>query len=1180
MSWDNDALLKCICLVRARMNVDFTTTRAPVASLDPVVCLCAPSPRHPSLPHPKGLTAEEQASESGIRFWEEQCALRGALEIFAGRLLRRQKHQQQGANSWTLLPVAEEGLYIQVPSKMYINTCRKWINTASSKKCANSEESSVENYMDPLRFYAAENPRPEVGTLYGYAFYLAKGTSPGETQAVSAFDLKPEESGLLLCFVSTAPVFNFMRTLTVQFVPVLRTAVGIASARQNDAALLHVLYPLRLLMDPKNLAWGTFPGQSIRISLPLPGVDGTLKPATAPRKSQNLYVFSIQRPFDLHNPFFDLPFSALMWSFSADALRVLQSLLFQERRVVFIGMTPQHAAACAVSAPALIAPLIWVAPLISYLSPEHLFDCRGLDALFAIPDERGGGRGESGGLILGSTPELVPALTMRLRQNAVWIADARTGNVSVISPNPRPPDTTIVLEVLPESDKLKSLMKKCITNGGQLAFRAALETMAAYYVNHRSIHKGGVAGLKSRIQLPAVSVRGIKWDDLSGTSESASNQNSSSNIDTTYSQECDNDSPETTPCVTGNPSKIASGAGGNLSDVNASVYPTFPDIPSTRISEVHVAILEYNSQLFLGNYRKSFKMNLASPLAASRSSRAVSTIYSLEYLISNLNMSSALAKQISQTHHLKQFEHGLMDAELLGLQYVLHGDYICFPAGFTINNFIAHEANAISNRYVSDPRLVALLCLFYDQCKRRSPDLFPELQIFDGVGYCDRIATMNLLHTFGKEDAHSRAKSPQSEFSEPLIEVLAGKTSNDRSAQMESCGVGGFGFRRFFTKATKAVRQTISGASTPQIVPIPFPDFTQTFLRFTDTTKLNGPSAVAFWKRVNMVPPQPGAGVKTSTTSKVDLPIKEGIVYSQEIWAHGVAAQAKETLMELEYSLPDVKIPMMSGMDDLEYQHNGYTSPRSEEASKGGHTDVPDNCCLQLGLDVIHQFDRYHPLLNPEWAETKIGAPLSRAKAKAAVMLAGMLAQMFPASRRVHLHAESLPEQVLPPLSPASPNAATSVNYSVEKPVVSLLSHIPHDTHLAKPISSPAATNIGNIMDYIGDTVNDMHVDKPVDDPPLSLPLASIRGPTLSPCRPTLNLHELGEFTSGVPEGYVARSPMALRSPSSGMPAESVDGRNFLPPVLPSQPQLQRPRDTPQSEARRTDNNLLDKLFM
>ncbi|KAK7202066.1 DENN (AEX-3) domain containing protein [Novymonas esmeraldas] len=302
----------------------------------------------------------------------------------------------------------------------------------------------------------------------------------GETEVASV---------MLWCVLSDAPVYNFMRTLTHEAVAAISyvaqrvydvhvTACSAESSLPSDvftalvdaAIQSEVMQPLAAeLLADGSLSSRTLPGEAITVQLATKrGSSSRGGLASRPLTSSMSNELTIRRPLDLLYPHADVPLASLLLSFTADALRVLHSLLMQEERLIVVGATPQHASACVVSLLALLGPLTWVSPLVPYL-PPHLAAVSGL--LRTLVQSPGANQlrrqqtptsksfaplpasqhVESSGFLIGSTAAIEPYLVLLAatltrgeaapggggkRAPRVWIADARTGCVGVCPDEP------------------------------------------------------------------------------------------------------------------------------------------------------------------------------------------------------------------------------------------------------------------------------------------------------------------------------------------------------------------------------------------------------------------------------------------------------------------------------------------------------------------------------------------------------------------------------------------------------------------------------------------------------------------------------------------------------------------------------------------------------------------------
>ena len=450
-------------------------------------------------------------------------------------------------NPWSLMPISDEGCYLSLPSPAYVHWCQLQAARccASATAAGGSEGIPTEpevqggpmQYNDVVHYasddgigrhrtgsssYQDGSCGEEVGYLHGYAFVLDGAVFAGSGEPKEATTRNApfsendgEMSVLLWCVLSDAPVFNFMRSLTLEAVAAMsyvaqRTYLASAEsataspssgpAKANIRADVYtsmldslldeeVVRPLAAELTMHGSASSrTLPGGTFTVTLPL--TRGQQSGVSArPQTSSLSGTLTFRRPLDLLFPFADVPLPVLLLSFGEDALRVLQSLLLQEERVVVIGATPQHASACVVSLLNLIAPFTWVSPLVPYLPPHVAAQTGLLYTLLSTPYEQqqqqqqqsqqqsnysspvasrpapyasgvasqSSRQMESAGFLLGSTAGIRPYLILLSafgvaedegdrggcrrsgRAPRVWIADARTGAVGVCPTEPIAP---------------------------------------------------------------------------------------------------------------------------------------------------------------------------------------------------------------------------------------------------------------------------------------------------------------------------------------------------------------------------------------------------------------------------------------------------------------------------------------------------------------------------------------------------------------------------------------------------------------------------------------------------------------------------------------------------------------------------------------------------------------------
>ncbi|KAG5511652.1 hypothetical protein JKF63_07249 [Porcisia hertigi] len=390
-------------------------------------------------------------------------------------------HHQQ-PNPWSLLPVSAEGCYLTVPTPPFVHWCQEQAMRGGAMR-----------YDDTVHYASVAE---DGGYMHGYAFILegdeftgrsgieeattttaeaAMASSEGQGLEASLRNDSDEEASVLLwCVLSDAPVYNFMcalahgavaamcfvaqRLFRERVVPTASSSGAnpslprdIYTALLDDAIQDRVVRPLAMeLLTPGSVSSRTLPGDTFSVQLPLSGGNSGAADPSIPLTFSVPDRLTFHRPLDLLYPHADVPLSLLLLSFNEDALRVLQSLLLQEERVVVLGATPQHASACVISLLALLSPLTWVSPLVPYL-PPHLTAVTGLLQSLLKPSSE---REESSGFLVGSTAAIQPYLILfsssasetdmnpdshnhtGTRKSRVWIADARTGCVGVCPEEP------------------------------------------------------------------------------------------------------------------------------------------------------------------------------------------------------------------------------------------------------------------------------------------------------------------------------------------------------------------------------------------------------------------------------------------------------------------------------------------------------------------------------------------------------------------------------------------------------------------------------------------------------------------------------------------------------------------------------------------------------------------------
>ncbi|RNF02186.1 hypothetical protein TraAM80_06599 [Trypanosoma rangeli] len=782
------------------------------------------------------------SSEAGEGIIEQSESLRVLLRRFCGPLLMRQsklapqRHETGGRDlHWVgfTSPVAEEGIFLQVPSRQFIAACVRFAVSGAAMDVVhyNSLGRRWRRGRDQAGpacggNYAAADEVGDEGYIYGFAQFV---------------DVGQATEGLILSAFSTSPLFDMLRTVVLETLPHLcraardayadcRTAWPAEKQRIIYAVYADVMAPLADLVEPRSKACSTPANNRFCLSFP----------------HARTYVL---RPDNLHYPWVNVPLPTLFLSFSYDALRVIHSLLLQERRVVFIGATPQHASACVVSAQAMLSPFLWTLPIVPYLPPEA---CEVLEAL--------GGAG----FILGSTADMVPHLMLRgsladpQRRSCaggkaaaveeedggrIWFADGRTGMIGV-----SPLDTDVVpftmLDLVPFSEKVKEAMKRVVTKEMRHLFRATLASMATQ-------RRGGASLWSSTLS----------------------------------------------PCTA-----------------------------AAAVEEVHGAFLEYSVGRLVGNYRKGLTP-MSSGIgdvgvgAACSSHLRDSVTFLIDYarfLPCNLDNNANLARRIAGTQMFHHWEDAVLSLETVGVLRLLFGEFAHSQGGSTTSSLHGRETLAIDH-YVPHPRMIGLLRLFYARCARRFPDLYGDLQGSDLVRRSASIATGGTPTTTASVTGISSIRT-----SCPVTGGNGGKKS----------------MRAFFSKATKAVKKSLA----PPCNRLPVQVFVQAYGSFANNMGyVKDPNKPVLLNKEFRDNACAAASFTTtqisgsySTTPSLSGPTVafdvEDDLYGISSNVFGAYIEDRDTLRRLSTSV-------------------GPTAPTVQ--------------CRRLPFDVIHQFARYHTLLDP-----------------------------------------------------------------------------------------------------------------------------------------------------------------------------------------------------------------------
>ncbi|PBJ69292.1 hypothetical protein BCY84_20020 [Trypanosoma cruzi cruzi] len=774
----------------------------------------------------------------------EQCTLlRSVLGRFCWPLLVKlgnlaaQRHAT-GRNDlhWVgaTSPVAEEGIFVQVPSCHFTSECMRAATSGTAMDVIYYNSlgrrwwRDGENKADSCESIDLESADIfDEGYIYGFAQFVDVGYAT---------------EGLMLSAFSTSPLFNMLRTVVLETVPHLfcaardfyfnrRTVSRVEEKRTVSAVYAEVMSPLREIVDARSTACSTPANRHFYLSFSHTRV-------------------SIVRPDDLRYPFVNAPLPTLFLSFSYDALRVIHSLLLQERRVVFIGATPQHASACVVSVQAMLSPFIWTLPIVPYMPPEA---CEILEAL-----------GDSG-FILGSTAEMVPHLMLhsglsnpqrcsssneKVAENErgrIWFADGRTGVVGV-----SPLDADVVpftmLDLVPPSEKVKEAMKRIVSKEARQLFSVALSSTAAQEL--------GIGPL---------------WSS-------------------TLKQ-----------CVA-------------LAD----------------LEEMHGAFLEYSVTRLVGNYRKglipaSNGIGDAGGSPAHRLRLQGGVAFIIDYtrfLPYNLENNATLARRIAGTRMFCHWEDTVASLETVGVLRSLVGEFVRSRLRSrqrgSVNSPPRERETPATHYYLSHPRMLGMLRIFYTRSMRRFPELYNDLQ---GSDLARLSEGASVFFTMGN--------SPT---------TIKGSSVSCNNGNSSSGSGGKNSMRSFFSKATKAVKNSLASRYNR----IPVQVFVQAYGSFANKTNYekdpNKPASLSKAFKSNAT----AAAAALAPTQQLSCPT---------IPLSPTATTATDVDDDLCGTCSNLFGAYVEDSDAL----------RSLSTRDDQSTPV---VCRRLPLDVIHQFGRYHTLLD------------------------------------------------------------------------------------------------------------------------------------------------------------------------------------------------------------------------
>lgn len=648
-------------------------------------------------------------------------------------------------------PLSSHGVFVQIPTHHYISFCQSCLK--ESDGLVECPRMGVCPFADAVYFDSKSidevSFRRAPSHLFGYGMIL--------NSEVFMEPCKKEEptEHIVVCILSLLPEFSFCREVALNVAALLHTTAVESHFKANQRtldALLSDVWTSALgdLLVANSESSVTFPG----MKLPLPLLNS--KTFSDLRRSRAMLYRMI-----------DTPVSTLFLSFNYDAIRVLHSLLITESRIIFIGCTPQHCSACAVSAPSLVAPLKWVAPLIPFFQVRTSSTSKLMDAIF-LPSmgkeklkERENSDDsvriyplESQGFIIGCTSEILPELILRWSSisqetsptHQIWIADARTGNVvplgldifsqssscDVITPS-------FPVALVPVSDKLQKGFSGAVKEGQRQSFRSLISFFSQMKSSLITLEKDCEFLenlLQNKMSIPA----------------------SSNSPDEEFTWE----------------------------GVCKSLACHCPHLPDAAIVDAHAAFLEFNTHRICGEYRKGVTKLLIS-------GKEIVQLNASSFLQPQL-CCDELVEAIQKSHMFQQFVRALVLFEVFGLRGVLNG---------SPKEMLQRSSPLPLHPWILSHSMMADLCLFYSRARNRFTSAFPELSGVVLSQWCiDRVSSLLVPI----ETDESRNALRQTRFASVLSSVvsLAG-TASDGSTESKGSVL------KMFSKASKAMKKLQNG---------------------------------------------------------------------------------------------------------------------------------------------------------------------------------------------------------------------------------------------------------------------------------------------------------------------------------------------------------------------------------
>ncbi|EKF30304.1 hypothetical protein MOQ_005883 [Trypanosoma cruzi marinkellei] len=241
-----------------------------------------------------------------------------------------------------------------------------------------------------------------------------------------------------------------------------------------------------------------------------------------------------------------------------------------------------------------------------------------------------------------------------------------------------------------------------------------------------------------------------------------------------------------------------------------------------------------------------------------------------------------------------------------------------------VSSPLRHRETPATHYYLSHPRMVGMLRLFYARSTRRFPELYNDLQ---GSDLARLSEGASVFFTTGNSSTNTTTTTTK-----------GGSVSCNNGNSSSSSSGGKNSMRSFFSKATKAVKNSLASRYNR----IPVQVFVQAYGSFANKTN---------YEKDPNKPASLSKAFKSNATAAAALAPTQPLSYPT-IPLSPTATAATDVDDDLYGTCSNLFGAYVDDSDVL------------RSLSTSDDQSTPSVVCRRLPLDVIHQFGRYHALLD------------------------------------------------------------------------------------------------------------------------------------------------------------------------------------------------------------------------